>query len=142
MSNDDLQGQFIGLKAIVETFDKRLIKLESHFKGLSKRVKGIENQGLQNQIISFNNELLELSRYVTKHTIEYLEMTLNDMLYRQFKNNHATSDYLNARDYVSMRASAIVEKSKKSLEPLNEAKEYRNECKEYFRRHNLKGFAD
>jgi hypothetical protein len=142
MDLDEIEGQLTGFKAISDSLNRKVGRIEIHNKELSKRINKIEIQDLQNQIISLHKELLEIGRFLAKHNIDSVENILRDNLYKQFSNNRSSHLYSEALNYISYHSGISREKTDVSLEPLEEAKNYTKECKIYFDKHHFKGFIE
>lgn len=141
MDLDEMEGQLKGFKAITNSLENKIQKIESSNKQISKRIKNIEVQGLQDQLTSFHKELLKSSRFVATSYINHLEYILKEIL-RSRINDITLPIFIDADKFVSICASAKSEKVKKSLNPIDVADEYSEDCRNYFKEHNIKGIRD
>jgi hypothetical protein len=71
MQNDDSQARFLREFAKIEGIEDEIKKINSGHKKLSKRVNQIEIQGLQEQLNSLNDALIETQRILARLCISY-----------------------------------------------------------------------
>ena len=71
MQNDDMQAKFLREFAKIEGIEDEIKKINVGHKNLSKRVDRLEIQGIQEQLNSFHDSLLETQRHVAQFRIDY-----------------------------------------------------------------------
>lgn len=142
MNLDEIEGQIRGFKTITDNLHKEIEKIESSNRELTKKIKNIEIQGLQEQITSISQSLLETNRYLANIDIAYLRVFLLKWLANVPSKEIEPKLFLRAIDFVKDHAISSQERAKLSQTPLDVSENYTKECKEFFKNNELHAFTE
>ncbi len=147
MDIEELHGEFIGVKTIVNNVKENITTLKARCTKISNELSQIKAQGQQEQIFALadrvsqiENSLLETDRFVAGLAIQQLRLHLERTLSQDRENPRIIRQ--NAREYVIERCATAAQLISDSSTPFQVYNDYLTQCGTYFRDKGLPGFRE
>jgi superfamily II RNA helicase len=126
------------IKTEIKDIKDEVGKLRSDCRKLSKR---IEMQGIQDQLSSFHDSLLETKQWLACLGIFVYHIYLGIWIGKELSDS--TSPTLaQAAEFIKTKGEKAHDKARKSRNPLPVAGQFMTDCAEYFQIHGLEPFRD